>query len=189
MAVVYRCVGILTVDVVFFWNPGVFHSQDSFPSTFRLWLWETSSGVVTVAVFAAVALRATAVTTPECLPQPGTKCRGEGILRMEDAGTSEEDDIDSQDYNTSIDHGHLARNCSIKIITPAVKASVISINMQFLPNLVNYAPRDLAFHSQAWRISFIHCPGNLCTVRLKKYSLQKQNLIAMRRVGTSQRII
>ena len=31
---------------------------------------------------------------------------------MEDAGTSEEDDIDSQDSNTSIDHGHLAQNCS-----------------------------------------------------------------------------
>ena len=46
---------------------------------------------------------------------------------MEDAGTSEEDDdIDIQDSNTPIDHGHLARNCSIKIITPAVKASVIS---------------------------------------------------------------
>ena len=37
--------------------------------------------------------------------------------RMEDAGTSEEDhDIDSQDPNTPIDHGHLARNCSIKIL-------------------------------------------------------------------------
>ena len=35
---------------------------------------------------------------------------------MEDAGTSEEDDdIDSQDSNALIDHGHLARNCSIKI--------------------------------------------------------------------------
>ena len=34
---------------------------------------------------------------------------------MEDAGTSKKDDIDSQDSNTSIDHGHLARNCSIKI--------------------------------------------------------------------------
>ena len=48
---------------------------------------------------------------------------------MENAGTSEEDEgIDSQDSNTPIDHGHLARNCSIKIITPAVKASVISSN-------------------------------------------------------------
>ena len=47
---------------------------------------------------------------------------------MEDAGTSEEDDdIDSQDSNTLTDHGHLARNCSIKIITPVVKVSVISI--------------------------------------------------------------
>ena len=36
---------------------------------------------------------------------------------MEVAGTSEEDDIDSQDSNTPIDHGHLARNCSIKIDT------------------------------------------------------------------------
>ena len=51
-----------------------------------------------------------------CLPQPGTKRRGEGILRMEDAGTSEEDnDIDNQDSNTPIDPGYLAWNCSIKI--------------------------------------------------------------------------
>ena len=34
---------------------------------------------------------------------------------MEDAGTLEEDDIDSQDSNTLIDHGHLAQNCLIKI--------------------------------------------------------------------------
>ena len=47
MAMVYWCVGILTVDVVvFLQSPGVFHSQDSFPSTFRLRLWQTSSGVV-----------------------------------------------------------------------------------------------------------------------------------------------
>ena len=53
-----------------------------------------------------------------CLPQPGTKRRGEVILRMEDVGTSEEDDdIDSQDFNIPIDHGHLARNSSIKIIS------------------------------------------------------------------------
>ena len=106
MAVVYRCVGILTVDIVFFRSPGVFHFQDSFPSTFRSRLWETSSGVVAVGVFAAEAYREL------CVPQPGTKRRGEGILRMEDAGTSEEDDdIDSQDSSTPIDHGHLARNC------------------------------------------------------------------------------
>ena len=55
------------------------------------------------------------------------KRRGEGILRMEDAGTSEEDDTDSKDSNIPIDNGHLARNCSIKIITLAVKASVVSI--------------------------------------------------------------
>ena len=109
MAVVYTYVGILTVDVVFFRSPSIFHSQDSFPSTFRpmrdilrrkfhRWpsCWTTYSW--------------------GCLPQPRTKRRGEGILRMEDAGTSEEDDIDSQDSNIRIDHGHQARNCSIKII-------------------------------------------------------------------------
>ena len=54
MAVVYRYVRILTVGVVvFFCSPGIFHSQDSFPSTFRPRLWETSSGVVAVGVFAA----------------------------------------------------------------------------------------------------------------------------------------
>ena len=41
----------------------------------------------------------------------------EGIVRMEDAGTSEEDNnIDSQDSNIRIDHSHLARNCSIRIV-------------------------------------------------------------------------
>ena len=56
------------------------------------------------------------------LPQPGTKRLGEGIMWMEDAGTSEEDnDIDSQDSNTPINHGHLARNCSIKIIWKLVQ--------------------------------------------------------------------
>ena len=54
------------------------------------------------------------------------KPRGEEILRIEDAGTSEEDNgIDCQDSKIPIDNGHLAQNCSIKIITPAVKASVI----------------------------------------------------------------
>ena len=40
---------------------------------------------------------------------------------MEDAGTSEEDDIDSQDSNSPIEHGHLARNCSIKIMLSIYK--------------------------------------------------------------------
>ena len=113
MAVVYTYVGILTVDVVFFRSPGIFHSQDSFPSTFRPRLWETSSGVVAVGVFAP---EARSDHSRRRLLQPGTKRRGEGILRMEDSGISEEDDdIDSQDSKTPIDHGHLARNCSIKI--------------------------------------------------------------------------
>ena len=60
------------------------------------------------------AVKASVIYSWGCLPQPGMKHRGEGILRMEDAGTSEEDDdIDSQDSNIPIDHGHLARNCSI----------------------------------------------------------------------------
>ena len=53
-------------------------------------------------------------------PTDGDETSRGGILRMEDTGTSEEDDIDSQDSNTPIDHGHLARNCLIKITTPAV---------------------------------------------------------------------
>ena len=54
---------------------------------------------------------------------------------MEDAVTSEEDDTDSQDSNIPIDHGHLAWNCSIKIITPAMKVLVISKNTVFSENL------------------------------------------------------
>ena len=51
---------------------------------------------------------------------------------MEDAGTSEEDDdIDSQDSNTPIDHSQLTLNCLVKIITPDVKASVISNTKKF----------------------------------------------------------
>ena len=57
MAVVCRYIGILTVGAIFFRSPGIFHSQDSFPSTFRPRLWETSSGVVAVGVFAAEASR------------------------------------------------------------------------------------------------------------------------------------
>ena len=57
MAVVYRWVGILIVDVIFFRSLGIFHSEDSFPSTFRPRLWETSSGVVAVRVFDAAARR------------------------------------------------------------------------------------------------------------------------------------
>ena len=57
MAVVYRYVGILSVSVVFFRSPGVFHSQDSFPLTFRPRLWKASSGVVAVGGFAAEARR------------------------------------------------------------------------------------------------------------------------------------
>ena len=53
MAVVRRFIEILTVGVLFFASRGVFHSQDSVPSTFRPRLWETSSGVVAVGVFAA----------------------------------------------------------------------------------------------------------------------------------------
>ena len=59
-------------------------------------------------------------------PTVGTKHRGEGILRMEDTGISEED-TDSQDSNIPIDHGHVARNCLIKIIMLAMNALVISL--------------------------------------------------------------
>ena len=64
-----------------------------------------------------------------CLPQPGTKHRGEGIPengRRRDFRRRGQRQSGFQ-YTVPIDHDHLARNCSIKIITPAVKASVISI--------------------------------------------------------------
>ena len=63
---------------------------------------------------------------------------------MEDAGASENDDIDSEDSYTPIDHGHLARNCSIKIITPAVKASVISIKIMLKIRYFSPAARHIA---------------------------------------------
>ena len=52
------------------------------------------------------------------------KRRGEGILRMEDAVTSEEEDANSQDFNIPMDHSHLAWNYLMKIIMPAAKALV-----------------------------------------------------------------
>ena len=62
---------------------------------------------------------------------------------MEDSGTSEEDDIDSQDSNTPIDHGHLARNCSIKILVPefAVEDMSLDRNVTLVPE---FAVKDLA---------------------------------------------
>ena len=101
MAVVYRCVGILTVNVVvFFRSPGIFHSQDSFPSTFR---------------------RASAVNTPTATtPEDVFHSRGQNVkgkeswewkmpgLRKKTTSTVR---ISTQ-WSTS----HLARNCSIKIM-------------------------------------------------------------------------
>ena len=109
---VYRYVGILTVE--------------SLPSMFRPQLWETSSGVDAVGVFTAETRR---VTTPEDVSHSrGQNIEGKESWEWKTPGTSEEDDIDSQDSNTPIDHYHLARNCLIKITTPAVKASVMSLN-------------------------------------------------------------
>ena len=50
-------IGVLTVGVLFIQSPGIFHSQDSFPSTFHPRLWETSAGVVVIGVFTAEAHR------------------------------------------------------------------------------------------------------------------------------------
>ena len=55
----------------------------------------------------------------------GMKHREEKILRTEDAGISEEEDTNSQDFNIPKDHGHLAWNCVINIITLAMKALVV----------------------------------------------------------------
>ena len=79
-----------------------------------------------------------------CLPQPGTKRRGEGILRMEDAGTSEEDDIEGQDSNTPIEHGHLARNCTIKIWkTPRCKTMITSVGCPFASSMLSSASSNI----------------------------------------------
>ena len=72
---------------------------------------------------------------------------------MEDAGTLEEDDTDSQDSNIPIDHGHLAWNCSIKIIMLAVKALVIS--KVFYDGSAKFTTGDFE-----------------CMVYLKKFTLQ-----------------
>ena len=66
-----------------------------------------------------------------CLIQPVTKRRGEGILRMEDAMTSEEEDTDSQDFNIATDHSHLARNCLMKIKKPWSQISIVQRNYFF----------------------------------------------------------
>ena len=96
--------------------------------------------MIAVGVFAAVALR------------------GEGILRMEDAGTSEEDDIDSQDSNTPIDHGHLARNCLIKIMYWCPVDLVL--NKPPGKNQVCGRSGDLAGHVMYSNPLPIHCARN-----------------------------
>ena len=63
MAMVYRYIGILTVNVLFFRSPGIFHSQDSFPLTFHPRLWETSSGMIAVGVFIMPAVKALVLAT------------------------------------------------------------------------------------------------------------------------------
>ena len=51
------------------------------------------------------------------------------VSSSSDAVTSEEEDTNSQDFNVGLptDHGDLARNYLMKLITPAVKALLISV--------------------------------------------------------------
>ena len=68
-------------------------------------------------------VRPSAANTPTATtPEDVSHSRGRNVEGKE---SEENNDIDNQDSNTPIDHGHLARNCSIKIMTPAVKTSVI----------------------------------------------------------------
>ena len=62
-----------------------------------------------------------------CLSQPWMKHCGEGILKMEDVVTSEEEDTSSQDFSVPMDHGHLAWNCLMKIKMSASKALIFSL--------------------------------------------------------------
>ena len=75
---------------------------------------------------------------------------------MEHAGTSEEDDdIDSQDSNTPIDHGNLARNCSINNLNEYVS------NISALPGLANYFSivSRLDMENSLTKVAF-KCTGN-----------------------------
>ena len=67
---------------------------------------------------------------------------------MEDAGTPEEDDIDSQDSNTPIDHGHLARNCSIKIRKRKVSATSCPIWVHLARDLGILVARAVFIHHE-----------------------------------------
>ena len=99
------------------WSIGVLESWLSMSSS--------SSEVPTSSILRipSSSLRASAATTYSdhswgCLPQPGTKRRGVGVLKMEYAGTSEEDDdIDSQDSNRSMDQGPRASAASTPTAT------------------------------------------------------------------------
>ena len=75
---------ILTVGVLFFWFLPLNVSPPSFRDILRSGRWSehTRNG-----------------HSWGCLAQPEIKRQGEGILRMEDAVTSEEEDTDSQDFN------------------------------------------------------------------------------------------
>ena len=85
------------------------------------------------------------------LAEPGMKRQGERILRMEDAGTSEEDDIDSQDSNTPIDHGHLAQNCLIKKCITATSA--FNINSCDPININSfYGPSKSCINRALWHL-------------------------------------
>ena len=72
------------------------------------------------------------------------KHRGELILRMEDTVTLEAEVADSHDFNIPKDHGHVARNCLIKITTLAMKALVISLSCVSL----NYSSTELSVATQ-----------------------------------------
>ena len=102
-----------------------------------------------------------------CLLQLGTKCRGEGILRMEDAGTLEEGDTDSQDSNTLVDHGHLAWNLkknhnadreSLSHFNLCVaRRSVVVVMLRFLGFLVG-----VLLFPQFRPTNVLHCPLPQC---------------------------
>ena len=175
MAVVYRCVGILTVDVVF-------HSQDSILSTFRPLLWKTSSGVVAVGVFAAEALQMS--------PTAGDKTSRVVILKMEDAGISEEDDdIDSQDSNTTIDHGHLARNCSIKVIQecPEMLFDIVEIVIVLVMFIITYIYQILLSTkapSHRATLPSVACAAGILCVTPAAIRCRSSNAVTVHRLNT-----
>ena len=106
------------------------------------------------------------------LPQPsrGWNVEGKESENGEDTVTSEEEDAESQDFNIAMYHGHLARNCLMKIITPAVKALVICSVSNQKRNDAEYSSTLIAWLQKIQNEKFSFQNPNNCPSPWTKYS-------------------